>query len=231
MPRVTARIKVKGKHYEIDVNLDEALKVKAGKGDIMAAVISPQIFTDLKKGLRASDKDLIDAFGTKEGYEIAKKIITSGEVQKTQEFRDAEKDAKIKQVINLIMKNASDQHGRPYTEERLKKAAEEVHYNFDNRPADQQMMDLVEKMKTVIPIKIEVKRIKLIVPARFTGQAYGLFKDYKENEEWLSNGDLEVIINIPAGLQIDFYDKINAIAHGAVRSEEMKQAETAVKKK
>ncbi|MDP1695945.1 MAG: ribosome assembly factor SBDS [archaeon] len=231
MPRVTARIKVKGKHYEIDVNLDEALKVKAGKGDIMAAVISPHVFTDLKKGLKAAEKDLMDAFGTIEGYEIAKKIIASGEIQKTQEFREAEKDARIKQVINLIMRNASDQHGRPYTEERLRRAVDEVHYNFDNRPADQQMMDLVEKLKTVIPIKIEVKRIKLIIPARFTGQAYGLFKDYKENEEWLSNGDLEVIINIPAGLQIDFYDKINAIAHGAVRSEEMKQPEDSVKKK
>jgi ribosome maturation protein SDO1 len=191
----------------------------------MAAVISPHVFMDLKKGLKASEKDLIDAFGTKDGYEIAKKIIASGEIQKTQEFRDAEKEAKIKQVINLIMKNASDQNGHPYTEERLKRAIEEVHYNFDKRPAEEQMMELVEKLKTVIPIKIEVKRIKLIVPARFTGQAYGLFKDYKESENWLNNGDLEVIINIPAGLQIDFYDKINAIAHGAVRSEEMKQEE------
>ena len=231
MPRVTARIKVKGKHYEMDVDLDEALKFKAGKGDIMAAVISPRIFTDLKKGLKAGDKDLLDAFGTTEAYEIAKKIITSGEVQKTQEFRDAERENKIKQVVNLIMKNASDQHGRPYTEERLKRAIDEVNFSFDNRPADQQMMELVEKLKTVIPIKIEVKRIKLIIPARFTGQAYGLLKEYKESEEWLSNGDLEAVIKIPAGMQIDFYYRINAIAHGAVRSEEMKQPEAPVKKK
>lgn len=221
MPRVTAKIKVKEKHYEIDVDLDEALKFKAGNGDIMAAVISPQIFYDLKKGLRASESDLKDAFGTTDVYEIAKKIITSGEVQKTQEFRSAEKEAKIKQVINLVIGNASDQHGRPYTEERLKRAIEEIHFAFDNRPADQQMMDLVEKLKTVIPIKIEVKRIKLVVPARFTGQAYGLFKKYKESENWLPNGDLEIIINIPAGLQVDFYEKLNAITHGAIRSEEL----------
>lgn len=224
MPRVTARMKVKGKHYEVDVDLDEALKVRAGKGDIMAAVISPHVFYDLKKGLRAGEKDLMDAFGTTEGYEVAKKIITSGEVQKTQEFRDAEREERIKQVISLVMKNASDQNGRPYTEERLKRGAEEVHFAFDKRPADQQMMELVEKLKTILPIKIEIKKIKLIVPARFTGQAYGLLKDYKESEEWLNNGDLEVIINIPVGLQMDFYDKLNAVAHGAIRSEDMKQS-------
>ena len=74
MAVVTARLKVKGKNFETDVNLDEALKFKVGKGDIMSAVVSPQIFYDLKKGLRASKNDLIDAFGTDEAYEVAKKI-------------------------------------------------------------------------------------------------------------------------------------------------------------
>src|SRR3989344_565754 len=222
MAVVTARLKVKGKNFETDVNLDEALKFKVGKGDIMSAVVSPQIFYDLKKGLRASKNDLIDAFGTDEAYEVAKKIILSGEVQKNQEFRDSERDAKVKQVINLIMKNASDQHGRPYTEERLRRAIDEVHFVFDTKPADQQMPALVEKLKTVILIKIETKKIRLTIPAQFTGQVYGLLKDFKESEDWLANGSLQVIMNIPSGLQIDFYEKLNNIAHGTVQSQEIK---------
>ena len=221
MAAVTARMKVKGKHYEIHVNLEEALKVKQGKGDIMSALDSPNIFNDMKQGTLASKADLIDAFGTDDVYAIAKKIITSGEVQKTQEFRDTEKENKIKQIINLILKNAVDQNGRPYTEERLRRAIDEVKYGFDNRTAEEQMVLLVEKLKNVIPIKIETKKIRLIVPARFTGQIYGLLKDFKEKEEWLANGDLETVINIPSGMQIDFYDKLNGITHGAVRSEEV----------
>ena len=119
------------------------------------------------------------------------------------------------------MRNAVDQNGRPYTEERIKRAAEEAHFNFDNRVPEQQMTDLVNKLKTVIPIKVETKRIRLIIPARFTGQAYVILKDFKESEEWLSNGDLQVILNIPSGLQIDFYDKLNAITHGAIQSEDL----------
>ena len=219
---MTARIKVKGKHYEIQVNLDEALKVREGKGDIMAALESNAVFYDLNKGSHVSTSDLMEAFGTTDFRQIATRIIQKGEVQKTQEFRDAEKEAKIKQVINLIIRNAVDQNGRPYTEERIKRAIEEVHYSFDNKPAEQQMPSLIEKLKTVIPIKIETKKIKLTIPAQYTGQVYGLLKDFKESEEWLANGSLQVIMNIPSGLQIDFYEKLNNITHGTVQSQEIK---------
>lgn len=223
MAKVTARIKVKGKHYEIHVDLDEALKVKAGKGDILAAMDTPQVYSDLKKGQVAPQKELLDAFGTADVYEIAKKIIMSGEVQKTQEFRDTERETRIKQIITLVIKNAIDQNGRPYTEDRLRRAIDEVHYNFDARPAEQQMPLLIDKLKTVIPIHIEVKRIRLTIPARFTGQAYGMVKEYKESEDWLANGDLSVIIAIPAGMQLDFYDKLNSVTHGAIQSQEIKE--------
>ncbi len=219
--KVTARIKLKGKQYEIHVDLDEALKVKSGSGDIIAAVDCNAVYSDIKNGEVASNKDLLDAFGTTDLFEVAKKIITSGEVQKTQEFRSAEREAKIKQVVDLVVRNATDQNGRPYTGERIRKGAEEAQFNFDNRPAELQMKDLVHALTKIIPIKIETKRIKIIIPARFTGQAYGLIKEYKESEEWLPNGDLQAVLNIPAGIQIDFYDKINSVTHGAVQSEEM----------
>ena len=221
MATVTARIKAKGKHYEIEVNLDEALKLKQGKGDIVSALVSPHIFYDVRKGTKASNTDLTDAFGTTEVYQIAQQIIQKGEVQKNQEFRDAERDAKVKQVISLIVKNASDQNGRPYTEERIKRALDEARAIIDNKPAEQQITPIVEKLKTIIPIKLETKRIKLIIPAQYTGQIYGLLKDYKESEEWLTNGSLSSILNVPAGMIIDFYDKLNNITHGTVQSEEL----------
>ena len=221
MSDVEARIKIKGKHYEISVDLDEALKIKNNQGNIVTALQSDNIYYDIKKGNIASKSDLQDAFGTIEVYEIAKQIIQKGEVQKTQEFRDEEKEKKIKQIVNLIIKNATDQHGRPYTEERLKSAINEIHCSFDSRPAEKQMNDLVQKLKEIIPIKIETKRIKLTIPARYTGQVYGIIQEYKESEEWLSNGNLQAVLHIPAGLLIDFYDKINSITHGAVQSEEM----------
>lgn len=223
MANVEARIKAKGKNFEISVNLEEALKVKAGNGNINATLNSVAIYTDVKRALVASKDELRYAFDTDDVYKIAEIIIKKGEVQKNQEFRDAEREKKIKQVIDLVLRNAVDQHGRPYTEERIKKAINEVHFNFDNRPAEQQMPELIVKLSTLLPIKIETKKIKLTIPARYSAQIYGLLKDYKESEEWLSNGDLQAVINIPSGLQMDFYDKINSVTHGAVVSQEVKQ--------
>src|SRR3989344_3904895 len=173
MVNVEARLKVKGKHYEISVDLDEALKIKSGAGDIMSALQSPQVYSDLKKGNSVPQAELKEAFGTTDIYAIARKIIVSGEVQKTQEFRDDEREKKLKQIINLILKNATDQHGRPYTEERLKSAIKEIHFNFDSRPAEKQMSELIHKLKEIIPIKIETRKIKITIPAQFTGQIYG----------------------------------------------------------
>lgn len=223
MPNVEARIRVKEKHYEINVDLDEALKVKKGEGNINSALQSPQIFYDLKKGTIASQDDLKSAFGTTDIYEVAEQIIKKGEVQKTQEYRDEEKEKKMKQVITLILQNATDQNDRPYTEERIKSAIQEAHFNFDNRPAEKQMPDLIHKLKPIIPIKIQTKRIKLIIPAQFTGQVYGLLQENKESEEWLPNGNLQVVMNIPAGLLMDFYDKINNLTHGAIQSEDLNE--------
>jgi len=222
MATVEARIKVKGKNFEISVNLDEALKVRAGTGNVMAALNSNAIYTDLKRALAASKAELNYAFDTDDVYAIAERIMKKGEIQKDQEFRDAEREKRIKQVIDLVLRNAVDQHGRPYTEDRIRKAIGEVHFNFDNRPAEQQMPELITKLSTVLPIKVETKKIKLTIPARYSAQVYGMLKDYKESEEWLGNGDLQVVMNIPSGLQIDFYDKLNSVTHGAVVSQEMK---------
>lgn len=219
---VTARLRVKNKQYEIRVDLDEALKVKAKKpANLLGALETPHVWTNVKEGNKASESDLKAAFGTSDLSEVAAKIITSGEIEKPQEFRDAEREMKIKRVLDIILKNAVDQHGRPYTADRIKRAIDEVHFSFDNRAPEQQVPELLEKLKTVIPIKIETKRVKLIIPAQYTGQVYGILKDYKESEEWLSNGNLQVILNIPAGMQLDFYDKLNNITHGSVQSEEL----------
>lgn len=224
MANVEARIKAKGKHFEISVDLDEALKVKNGSGDVASALQSQNIYYNIKEGTIASQADLKAAFNTADIYEIAKIIVTKGEVQKTQEFRDEEREKKIKQVINLIITNATDQHGRPYTEERLKTAMGEIHYSFDSRPVEKQMHDVVQKLKEIIPIRIETKKIKLTIPAQYTGHTYGMIQEYKESEEWLPNGSLRVVLNIPAGLLMDFYDKVNSVTHGSIQSEELSES-------
>ena len=50
-----------------------------------------------------------------------------------------------------------------------------------------------------------------------------MLQEYKEKEEWLGNGDLSVVLNIPIGLQMEFYDKLNSVTHGSAMTEEVKE--------
>lgn len=223
MTQTMARINKAGKHFEILVDLNKALDFKKGSGGNNFLEIY-KVFTDSKKGLAASSSDMQESFRTDNIQSVAENIIRNGEVLLTQEHRDEEREKKIKQIIDFLATNSIDpQTGNPHTSERIKSALEQAHVNIKNLPIENQINEIVSEISRVIPIKIATKKVKLTIPAIHTGKVYGLINQYKEEENWLSNGDLEVLINIPAGLIMDFYDKINSATHGSVLSEEIKE--------
>ena len=223
MTQTLARIKQAGKNFEIIVDLDEALKFKKGEASSIEAE-GDRIFTDSKKGFVASNTDLKEAFGTTDTNEVIKKIIKNGEILLTQEHRDEEKEKKFKQVIDFLSSNAVDpQTGNPPSIERIKNALEQSHANIKDAPIESQINDILSEVSKVIPIKLETKKVKISVPAIHTGKVYGMINQYKEDEKWLDNGSLEVVVNVPAGIIIDFYDKLNSVTHGSAVTQEIKQ--------
>jgi ribosome maturation protein SDO1 len=219
----TARIRKAGKNFEIIVDLDEALKFRKGLGSSSGAE-SDKIFTDLKKGLIASQIELKFAFGTADSQPIIAEIVRKGEILTTQEYRDDEREKKIKQVIDFLVKNSIDPRtGNPHTSERIKNALEQAHVNIKNIPVENQIKDILDEITKIIPISVKMKKIKVTIPAIHTGKAYGIFGSYKESEEWLANGSLQVNLNIPSGMVMGFYDKLNSVTHGSALTEEIKE--------
>ncbi|MFH0711987.1 MAG: ribosome assembly factor SBDS [archaeon] len=222
MSQTTARIKRGGKHFEILVDLDEALRVRKGEGSVGVAVLTNAVFYNLKSGEHASAEDLEENFGTSDIMEVAEKIIKGGEVVKTTDSIRAGHDAKYKQVVDFLVRNAVSPEGRPYTPDRVMKALGEAHVNVKNKSIESQIGEIVEQLAKVLPINIETKKVKLVVPAVHTGKAYGVVKEFMVRENWKDNGDLEVVVEVPAGLIMDFYDRVNSVTSGSVMSEELK---------
>ena len=223
MTQTLARIKKAGKNFEIIVDLDDSLKFKKGEISFIEAE-GDKVFTDSKKGQVPSSDDLSDAFGTTNVQEIVETIVKSGEIQLTQEHRGAEQEQKFKQVVDFLATNAIDpQTKNPHTPERIKNALEQAHVNVKNSPIETQIKEIIEAISKVIPIKLETKKVKITIPAIYTGKAYGVITQYKEEEKWLDNGDLEVIVKVPSGIIIDFYDKLNGVTHGSALTEEIKE--------
>ena len=224
MVNVAAKLTIKGKNFEILVDAEKAIQLRQGKPVSISNVLATDtVFHDIKKGLRVSESDLKTAFGTNDINVITGKIIRSGEINVPYEFREKERDDRVKQVVDFLARNTADPAtNKPHTPERIKSALKEAGVNIDNKPVTEQIGDIIDKLRKVLPIKIETKKLSIKVPAVHTGRAYGLLKEYKEKEEWLNNGDLAVIINLPSGMQMDFYDKLNSITHGSAIVEEIK---------
>jgi len=225
MTDTTARLRVGKLDFETMVDLDAAIKLKKGEEIGLNEVIrDTKIYTDLKKGMAAGNDDLDNAFGTTDFNTIVERIVKKGQIEVTQEFRSEALEGKRKQVIDFLVRNAVDvRTGRPFTPEMIESALKQSGAKIDNQPIEKQMGSITETLKKAIPIKIETKKIKIKIPAEHTGKSYGLLQEYKEKEEWISDGSLEVIVNLPVGIQMDFYDKLNGITHGSAITSEIKE--------
>ena len=219
--KTIARIKKGGLNFEIIVDMDDALKFKKGETDFLD-IEGDRIFTNVRKGEVPSKDDLEISFKTTDSLAIGKIIVKEGEVLVDQTHRDEERDKKVKQVVEFFSRNAIDpQSNRPISPERIKSALDEAHVQIKNLPIESQVQEILEALGKIMPIKIETRKIKVTVPAIQTGKAYGILNQYKEKENWLGDGSLECVVNIPAGILMEFYDKLNSMTHGSAITEEL----------
>jgi ribosome maturation protein SDO1 len=224
MTDTLARLKVGKLDFETMVDLDAAMKLKKGEGNVTDAIRDVAVYTDQKKGMRAGRDELMLSFGTTDLNVIVEKIIKKGEIEITKEFRDEALENRKKQVIDFLSKNALDARtNRPFTPEMISNAIKQSGVKIENQPVDKQIKNILEGLKKIIPIKIETKKIKVIIPVEHTGKVYGLIQEYKEKEDWMSNGNLEVVLNIPVGMLMEFYDKLNSITHGSALTSEIRE--------
>lgn len=225
MTNTVARLRVGNKTFETMVNLENAIKMRKGMPVSVNEIIADNaIYYEVKKGLRAANDELMKAFATTEFNAIVEKMVKKGEIETTQEFRDEALETKKKQIVEFYLRNAVDARtNRPYTPDMIKSAIESAGVKIDNQPIERQIPSITQGLQKIIPIKISVKKILIKIPALHTGKVYGLLQDYKEKEEWLGDGSLQCILNIPVGLQSEFYDKLNAVTHGSAITQEVKE--------
>jgi ribosome maturation protein SDO1 len=219
---VIARLRKEGQVFEILVDCDAALEYKKGKAiGLDRIVATDDIFSDVKKGDRVSTTLLQRVFGTTDAMKIADIIIKQGDVQMTAKHRAQERDEKRKRIINLIHRNAVDSKtGLPHPPQRIERAMEEAGVHIDDsKGAEEQVEEVLKKLRLIIPIKFEKREIAVKIPAQYAGQSFGTLKKYKLlKDEWQNDGSLLAVVEIPAGLQEDFFGELNKISHGEVES-------------
>ena len=224
---VIARLHKGEDHFEILVDPHAAEKLIEGKDvDILSSLAIDTIFKDSKKGTHASQESLEKIFGTDDVETIVKEIILKGDIQLTTEQRHEMQEQKRKRIVDIIVKNAMDPKTKtPHPRQRIELAIEEAGVHVDPfKPVDEQVTLVVEALRPIIPISMEQVKISVKISSQYIGKAYGIARNFGvlEREDWQSDGSWIGVIRIPAGMQTDFYDKLNTVTKGNVETRILK---------
>ncbi len=216
---VVAKYTLNGNRFELLVDADEAYDYITGKKtNVMTVLQAEEVFEDANKGKRQSQDKIKKAFNTEDITKIADVILKHGDVPITTEQRAKLTEEKRKQIVALIARNSIDPRtNAPHPEQRIENAMHEARVSIEPfKPVSEQTEIVLKKINAILPIKFATAKLEVTIPPEFTNRCYGLLKQYGlKSEEWLNDGSLKVRVEFPAGLKLEFFDKLNSLTKGS----------------
>ena len=216
-----------GDKFELLVKPDPAFDYKIGKiTEISKVLVSDEIYTDSNKGTRETNEKLEQIFKTIDSTKIAEIIMKKGELNLTTEQRKKMISEKRKQLVTFIAKTYVDPRSHlPHPPLRIEQAMNDGRISIDPfKNVDEQVKDIVEKLRPIIPLKSENIILSISVPAQFVAQSYTVLKSTGtlKKEEWQTNGSLKAILEIPAAVRPNVIDRLGAVTKGTAFVEVLK---------
>jgi ribosome maturation protein SDO1 len=224
---IVARYESHGESFEILIDPAIVQKMKDGKEvNLFEHMVIDTIFKNAKKGTRAPEDKIKEIFGTTDTTEVAKTIILKGEVQLTTEQRKIMQENKRKRIVEYIARNAMNpQTGTPHPPARIETAMEEAKIHIDPfKSVEAQVPAVMNALRPLIPIKFDKVRIAVKVSGEDYGRCYEDFKHFGKltKEEWQKDGSWIGVIEMPAGLQTEFFEKVSNKTHGEAETKILK---------
>ena len=221
------RYSYSGDKFELLVKPDPAFDYKTGKlSEISKILISEEIYTDSNKGTRATNEKLNQVFKTTDPAKIAEIIMKKGELNLTTEQRKKMTSEKRKQLVTFIAKTYVDPRSHlPHPPLRIEQALDDGRVSIDPfKNIDEQVKEVVEKLRPIIPLKSENIILEISVPAQFVAQSYTVLKSTGtlKKEDWQTNGSLKAILEIPAAARPHVIDRLGSITKGTATVEVVK---------
>ncbi len=224
---VIARIEKAGERFEVLVKPDAVQQIRDGKDvDVLANLAIDQIFRDAHKGSKASSEKMKEFFETDDPIAVARILIQKGEIQLTTEQRRQMQEQKRRQIVQYIAANAiNPQTGAPHPPQRIEIAMDEAKAHVDPfKPVEEQVKEILDLLRPLIPIRFEKTRIAIKLSAEDAAKCFGDIRAFGTilKEEWQASGSWIGVVEMPAGMQTDFLDRLNAKTKGNVEAKILK---------
>ncbi len=216
---VICRLKKANREFEVLVDPEKALEFKRGKEINLDSILAfPGIYHDVRKGEAIPNEELQKNFGTVDVRRIAETILKEGSLQLTTEQRRQFVEDKTKEIANIISRRGiNPQTNTPHPPQRILNVMEQLGVQVDPfLDANVQVDRIVKDLKVVLPIKFESVKVQITIPSQYAGRAYSEIKRSfgDSDERWLDDGSLQLIIQIPAGLEAELLEKVGSLTKG-----------------
>jgi len=231
---IVARYESHGESFEVLIDPKVVQKMKDGREvDLLEHMVIDTIFKNAKKGTRASEDKIKEIFGITDPTEVARQIILKGEIQLTTEQRKVMQENKRLRIVEYIARNAMNpQTGGPHPPARIEIAMEEAKVHIDPfKTVEAQVPAIMDALRPLIPIRFDKVRIAVKVSGENYGKCYEEFKHFGKitKEEWQKDGSWIGVVEMPAGLQTDFLEKIGNKTHGEAETKIVKEQRVAAR--
>ncbi len=225
---VVGRLVVSGQKFEILVDPNKALDFRKGaKMNLLDVLAYPVVYKDAKTTEAVASADLQKAFGTTDPVKAAERIIKEGEIQLTTEQRRTMVEQRKSQIAAIIAKKGiNPQTNTPHPQQRILNVMEQVGVMIDPFADSESQIDKVLKaIKVVLPIKFEKVLLQIKIPAQHSGKAFPVLKSSGnlKSEQWLNDGSLQANVEILAGVQEEFFQKLASATKGEYESKILKR--------
>lgn len=208
-----------GRRYELLVNPEPAWLFIQGEeveiDDIFEVYI---VYEHISRGVKATQDDLDVAFEGLTDREIAIKILKEGKLQLTISQRnEILKDKRIEIVDFIHIHCINPRENTPIPKDRIENAILDLGVNISYKDdTKSQALEVIDLLKPIMPIRLESVKLAVKIPPSYTGALYGFVISAGNlvQEEWLSDGSLAVVVNIPSGTQADFLEQITSKTKG-----------------
>ena len=211
-----------GQKFELYIDPDAAYAyLDKKKPDLKNMLVAEEVYADARKAEKAKPSDMQKVFGSTDVMVVLEFIMKHGEVQLTTEQKRKKMEEKRKQIVTILLREAIDPRtNAPHTQLRLENAMEEARVHIDPfKDAREQLDEIVKELRPLTPMKFEKVKIAVKVPASFAHKCYGTLKSYGiQKEEWTKMGDLIAVVEMFAGMQGEFYDKVNKLTAGQIET-------------
>ena len=216
---VVAKLESHGETFEILLDPNIVRHLKDGKEvNITDHLAVEAVFKNSSKGTHQTEDKIKEVFGTEDIGEIAKRIVSKGEIQVTAEQRKEMLEAKRNRIVAYIARNAiNPQTKTPHPPARIELALTEAKFHVDPfRTVESQVEEAMHLLRPLIPIKFEKSRIGVKLRADDYGRCFDDLVSYGvvEKEEWQADGSWIGIMVIPAGVITELTARLNDRTRG-----------------